>query len=176
MGQKTHPRARDLAAVVPGSSPRAVYFGRVSGLRAAVVFVFTEQVNPGPVGSGVGVKSTGDVCPCWGRGGLPIALGGVKHFFRRVFVGGGMCVFLTCFYCAFCTAAPISLVSTMVLWVFPSPSDASPATVLALEEIKRGLTCFCLQLLSCLAGLLTPIWEEQTREQLCLLLGSAGAA
>lgn len=59
---------------------------------------------------------------------------------------------------------------------FPPPSDASPATVLALEEIKRGLTCFCLQLLSCLAGLLTPIWEEQTREQLCLLLGSAGAA
>lgn len=66
---------RDLAAEVPISSPRAVYFGCVSGLLGAVVFVFTEQVNPGPVESGVGGKSTSHVCPCWERGGLQIVVG-----------------------------------------------------------------------------------------------------
>lgn len=56
---------------------------------------------------------------------------------------------------------------------FPPPSNSSPPTVLALEEIKHGLTHLCLQTSSCMAGLLTPTcWEEQTWEQLCLLLGS----
>lgn len=44
--------------------------------------------------------------------------------------------------------------------------------MLAPEEIKRGVTRFCLQLLSCMAGLLTPIWEEQMWKQFCLLVGS----
>lgn len=51
------------------------------------------------------------------------------------------------------------------------PSNSSPPTVLALEEIKHSLTHFCLLLSPCMAGLLSPpCWKEQEWEQLCWLL------
>lgn len=82
-------------------------------------------------------------------------------FLERVLVGGGEWIVHTCFHPAFCTAAPISVISTTVLFF---------STVLGLEEIKHSLTHFCLQLSLCMAGLLTPAcWEEQRWEQLWLL-------
>lgn len=98
---------------------RAVCFGRVSGLR---VFALTPRVkHPGPAEAGAGANSTRATCPHWWRGAQQIVVLKQCIFFWEQcwWAEGNGNFFLTCFHRAFCTAAHISVISTVFFFFSP---------------------------------------------------------